>query len=219
MTVAAPCTAASSRASTPSFLPMVALRDNRLAALALRGAGVALLPAACEELAGHLRRGDAESSPLGLWARLAPEDLGAPDLPAVVAHALSGLEPQAVCLAVPVAGLLPDIDGAIAVMGRLRAIGLRLAVDGFGGPSGTLALLRRLPVDAVAVDERVVGRLGSDRGALSMVLAIVSLARGCDLLAITPGVCSLEALRAVTTMGVDLASGPAVGWPEEPATS
>jgi EAL domain-containing protein (putative c-di-GMP-specific phosphodiesterase class I) len=106
----------------------------------------------------------------------------------------------------------------IAIMRRLRALGLRLAMDDFGTGYSSLASLVGLPFDALKIDGSFVPRLDSVEGEV-MVRAVLDLAQALGLKSTVEGVEEQWQLDKLIQLGCDGAQGYLLGRPqEEPAT-
>ncbi|RMH87303.1 MAG: EAL domain-containing protein, partial [Actinomyces sp.] len=99
------------------------------------------------------------------------------DLPALVAALLENhrLEPGRLGLEVTERSLL-DRDAAVTAIGRLRELGVRVAVDDFGTGHSSLGWLKHLPVDTVKIDRAFVAEITSDVRDRALVTAVVELA-------------------------------------------
>jgi diguanylate cyclase (GGDEF)-like protein len=81
-------------------------------------------------------------------------------------------------------------------LGELRKLGLRVALDGFGGGESRLAHLYRLPLDTLKIDESVVAGATSSRDHEAVITAAVALARSRSLRVVAEGV-ETEAQRVL----------------------
>jgi diguanylate cyclase (GGDEF)-like protein len=73
-----------------------------------------------------------------------------------------------------------------AALQALRALGVKVALDGFG--SASLTLLRRLPVDCVKIDGEFVRRAPSDKCDAQIVAAVAVIGRRLGLRVVASGV-------------------------------
>jgi diguanylate cyclase (GGDEF)-like protein len=120
----------------------------------------------------------------------------------------SGLAPRRLCLEVTETALLADVDGARAMLARLRALGVLLAVDDFGVGHASLRHLRQLlPVDVLKIDKSFVDGLVEDHEDAAIVAAVVRLADGLGLECVAEGVEDAEQARSLTAMGCSTAQG------------
>ncbi len=94
---------------------------------------------------------------------LSPRELREPDVTRALARRLEAAGYPATALTLEVTeSALVDERVALARLGELRALGLRLAIDDFGSGYSSLAYLRRLPVSEVKIDRSFVAGLTGD---------------------------------------------------------
>ena len=123
-----------------------------------------------------------------------------------------GLDPARVTLELAEGAALELGDDGLALQ-RLRAAGVRLALDDFGAGWAALAHLERLALDVVKVDPSFVeGATGSPGGARRLS-ALVELVHAYDLRVVAAGVEDEAQLVAVRACGVDLLQGHHLGVP------
>jgi Amt family ammonium transporter len=115
--------------------------------------------------------------------------------------------PGALCIGVPEEWLVDDTGVSAGAMARLREVGVRLAVNGFGRAHASLADLRKLPIDVVRLDPRFAFGLSVDKAGAAIVSAVIGLARALDLRVLADGVEELEHLVALFNLGCDFATG------------
>jgi diguanylate cyclase (GGDEF)-like protein len=126
---------------------------------------------------------DAVSWPgnLKVAVNLSPRQFGSQTLVADVAAALSaaGLEPERLELEITETAMVEDVDTVVAILRRLRDLGIGIAMDDFGTGYSSLSYLRRFPFTKVKIDRSFIGDLGQGRDSDTIVAAIVDL---CDRL-------------------------------------
>jgi len=93
------------------------------------------------------------------------------------------------------------------VLRALQDQGVHIAVDDFGTGYSSLSYLKRLPVEALKVDQSFVDGLGRDAEDTVLATACVSLAHALGLTAIAEGVESPAQLAELRTLGCELAQG------------
>ena len=118
-----------------------------------------------------------------------------------------GVPLNCVCIEVTENAAVENLDMVRKLMNRLRARGLRFALDDFGVGMTSLAQLRDLPVDILKIDGSFVSNIGKDRVNGSMVYAIQNIARLLSMKTVAECVESEEELAHVTALGVDYAQG------------
>ena len=92
--------------------------------------------------------------------------LARPDLPTVVAAVLArhGLAAERLHLEITEGDLMTDLPTTIRTLEQLRALGVQLAIDGFGTGQTSLRYLERLGAHAVKIDRSFVERATEDGG-------------------------------------------------------
>ena len=106
-----------------------------------------------------------------------------------------------------------DRDGAIAVLARLRALGVRVSVDDFGTGHSSLAYLKELPVDEVKIDKAFVQHLATDPRDRAIVRAIIGLAHELGLVVVAEGVENRGTWDVLRRAGCDVIQGYFVSRP------
>jgi EAL domain-containing protein (putative c-di-GMP-specific phosphodiesterase class I) len=134
------------------------------------------------------------------------------------AAAESGDQPVNLILEITERMMLGDAEGTIAVLKELKQLGVKLAVDDFGGGQASLSQLQRFPVDVLKIDPSFVD--GLDRGPEDSALAraIVRLAQVLQLEVVAEGVEREEQLTALVELGCQMGQGFLFARPLDEAT-
>jgi EAL domain-containing protein (putative c-di-GMP-specific phosphodiesterase class I) len=101
----------------------------------------------------------------------------------------------------------------LALFGRLRAAGVRLALDDFGKGYSSLSLLQRMPFDILKLDRDFVRRAPDARDARVILSTLVGLGRSLGLTVIAEGIESKACLDIARRRGVKLGQGFHLGEP------
>jgi diguanylate cyclase (GGDEF)-like protein len=138
-----------------------------------------------------------------------------PDLPAALQEAIAAheLNPDAICLEIPEGAVADAADAVIDALERLKATGVRIALDDFGLGASSLWRLRELPIDAVKLHESFTGTLGSSPEDVSVVAALIDLGHALGLAVVAEGVESESQLEQLRDLGCDGAQGYVIGCP------
>jgi Amt family ammonium transporter len=168
--------------------------------------GAQVLATACRQLAAWDSEGLHD---LSVAVNLSGRQLVQPDLVEVVQDALcaAGIDPKRLWLEITESVLMEDKIAAEAVLGRLHALGVGLAVDDFGTGYSSLIYLRRFPVQQLKLDRAFVSGVARNGEDTAIVKAVIDLAHVLGLEAVAEGVETTEQLAALRAMGCDLGQG------------
>lgn len=125
----------------------------------------------------------------------------------------SGLPPQRLLLEFTETAY--DDDAAVTTdnLARLRAIGVRIAVDDFGTGHSNLARLSRFDVDVLKIDKSFVTRIGMDDKAGTLTAAMLAMSRALHLATVAEGVEYAAQAEWLRRQGCDAAQGYLYGNP------
>lgn len=84
--------------------------------------------------------------------------------------------------------LMQDADRALATMQALRPLGIRFSIDDFGAGYSSLASLKTFPFDRLKMDRSLIEALPSDKTAVAIGLAVISLAQTLKLTVVAEGI-------------------------------
>ena len=119
----------------------------------------------------------------------------------------TGFDPSRLELELTETVLLGNIDTAEAGMLRLKALGVRLALDDFGTSYSSLAYLRRFPFDKLKIDRSFVMSIEKAADAAAIVHAVVSLGRGLGMKVTAEGVETADQHLFLRAAGVHFMQG------------
>ena len=152
---------------------------------------------------------EAGHSGLTISVNLSPVQFQRGNIEAVIAQALaqSGLSAQSLDLEVTESTLVQEAELFIQTLHRLKAMGVAIAIDDFGTGYSNLAYLQRFAIDRIKVDQSFVRQITSQPQSLTLVTAIVQMAKGLGLALTAEGVEDVVARDALTTLGIEHAQG------------
>ncbi|MBN9426693.1 MAG: EAL domain-containing protein [Burkholderiales bacterium] len=104
-------------------------------------------------------------------------------------------------------------ERAIAVIGELRRLGVRVVIDNFGTGYASLSYLKNLPVDGLKIDRAFIQNLPADRGNAAIVQAITTMAAKLGLQAMAEGVETAAELRGLRSLDCDQVQGALISEP------
>lgn len=100
----------------------------------------------------------------------------------------TGFSPRRLEIEITESALVENIAVAQAVIGELRAAGIRVALDDFGTGYSTLTQLLSFRLDKIKIDRSFVSRLNASNDGQVIVRAILGLAKGFGLTTTAEGV-------------------------------
>jgi EAL domain-containing protein (putative c-di-GMP-specific phosphodiesterase class I) len=103
--------------------------------------------------------------------------------------------------------VIQNLDDTISKMRRLKKLGVSFAMDDFGTGYSSLTYLKRLPVDALKIDQSFVRDATHDPNDAEIIRAIVAMARSLNLDVIAEGVETPEQLAFLQGLGCHLYQG------------
>ncbi|MBW8827677.1 MAG: EAL domain-containing protein [Acidobacteria bacterium] len=118
-----------------------------------------------------------------------------------------GLPPSALTFEMTESSIMIDPIRTIALLSRLRQMGIGLAIDDFGTGYASFSHLRRLPVDEIKIDKSFVTHLASDESDAVIVRTIIDLGRNLGLRVVAEGVEDRASLDILAAAGCDVAQG------------
>ena len=172
-----------------------------------------ILNAACKQLVTWSQTSDKAHWLIAV--NVSAKQFRQPDFVQSVQRALqtSGANPARLELELTESQLVDDVEGVIAKMKALKALGLRLSLDDFGTGYSSLSMLKQLPLDMLKIDQSFVRDLLDDRQDASIVRAIVALGASLELEVIAEGVETAAHRDALLALGCKRFQGYFFGRP------
>lgn len=166
-----------------------------------------------------LRRACADAAawekPLRIAVNLSPIQLHNPALPTLVHEVLitTGLSPSRLELEITESALFKDYQRALDNLRRLKALGVRIAMDDFGTGFSSLSTLQSFPFDKIKIDKSFVENIHRHDRATAIVRAVLGLGRSLEIPVVAEGVETEE--QILFLRGEDCAElqGYAIGRP------
>jgi len=140
------------------------------------------------------------------------------ELPAVVDQGLRtwGIEPDSVTLEIAESSMIADAERSVAILTRLEALGVQIALDDFGSGYSSLAHLKRFPIDEIKIDRPFIAGMVEDPGDRAVVRSAIDLAHHFGLRAVAEGVERGDARSELRSFGCDRAQGNLIAPPMLP---
>ena len=125
----------------------------------------------------------------------------------------SGVDPARLLIEITETAALADIQSAEQLLGNIRQLGCRTALDDFGVGFSSFFYLKELPVDVVKIDGSFIQHLARSGDDRIIVKAMAEVARGLGKKTVAEFVEDGESLRMLGELQVDFAQGYFVGRP------
>jgi EAL domain-containing protein (putative c-di-GMP-specific phosphodiesterase class I) len=146
---------------------------------------------------------------------LSPLQLRQSNLADRVAHALaqSGLAPERLELELTESLLLDDRARAQTVLGSIRALKVRLALDDFGVGYSSMDVLRHFPFDKIKLDKTFVDDIEANPQSLAILRAMLAMGRSLSIAVLAEGVETERQLSILQAEGCVKVQGYLTGRP------
>jgi diguanylate cyclase (GGDEF)-like protein/PAS domain S-box-containing protein len=154
-------------------------------------------------------------NPLTVAVNLSPIQFRSGDLVGLVRTVLNetGLPANRLELEVTEGVMLSDHGRALAILRRIKALGVQIAMDDFGSGYSSLSYLQSFPFDKLKIDRSFVANLGRNTQSAAIIRAVIGLGRGLQLPIIAEGVETEEQLAFLTRESCDAIQGYLLGYP------
>ena len=151
---------------------------------------------ACREAAGWPEE-------VKVAVNLSPAQFKSPALFDSIISALenSGLSPERLELEITESVLLHDCEATLALLHKLRDLGVRTAMDDFGTGYSSLSYLRSFPFDKIKIDRSFIRDLNESADSLAIVRAMASLGASLGMATTAEGVETKAQLDQIREQG------------------
>ena len=167
-----------------------------------------ILREACREAASW-------PNPLRIAVNLSPAQFMHGDLVSLVHSILfeTGLAANRLELEITEGVLIEDMERGLALLRRLKALGVHIAMDDFGSGYSSLTYLQAFPFDKIKIDRTFVMNLGRNPQSAAIVRAVISLGLGLDMPVMAEGVETQEQLDFLRKANCCWVQGYFIGKP------
>ncbi len=142
-----------------------------------------VMRAACAEAATW-------KNPLRIAVNVAPQQLSDPRLPQIVHEILlqTGLPASRLEIEITESGIIADHQHALHAIRRLKALGIKVAMDDYGTGYSSLSTLQSFPFDKIKIDRAFVDGVVTNKQSAAIVRSTLILAASLDIPVLAEGV-------------------------------
>ncbi|MEH2350534.1 MAG: EAL domain-containing response regulator [Nostoc sp.] len=101
---------------------------------------------------------------------------------------INNLEPDDLELELTETMIMQDVNSAIATMGKLQSLGIKIAIDDFGTGYSSLIYLKNLPINTLKIDRYFIHNVAKDPQKSAITKALIQMAHNLNLNVIAEGV-------------------------------
>lgn len=147
--------------------------------------------------------------PLTVAVNVSPVQMRSPNLLPVIVNALAetGLDPARFEVEITEGVLLHDSEANMAILHRMRDLGIKVALDDFGTGYSSLNHLRTFPFDKIKIDRSFVSDIEQREDCRAIVSAVIGLAHNLGMVTLAEGVEDAIQLEELRREGCSMVQG------------
>ena len=128
----------------------------------------------------------------------------------------SNLQPKNLEIEITESIMIDSIDKALEVIGEIKDMGIKIAIDDVGTGYSSLSYLNKFPADLLKVDKSFIDEMNASESSRQYVATIISIGHIMNLDVISEGVEEPEQLETLKEIGCDFIQGFIWGKPLPP---
>lgn len=170
--------------------------------------GIQLLRRACRQLAAW-QASIPNARDIRMMVNLSRRQLVETGFSSRVAEVIreTAVDASRIGLEITETSVLHDLEGAIAVLQRLRDLGAKVLLDDFGSGYSAISYLDRMPLTGMKIERSFIVRALSDARHAAMLRAMVTMALAFELDVVAEGVETRDGLALVRSLGITRVQG------------
>jgi len=147
-----------------------------------------------------------------LAVNFSPRQLQQEDLPQTIRMALAASNRDPSCLELEITenALIGNSSTTREILSQIRALGVGIAIDGFGTGFSSLSYITRFRVDRIKIDQLFVQNCVTDKNSEAVTRVIIAMAHGLNIPVVAEGVETAAQYGFVEIAECDTAQG---NWP------
>ncbi len=120
---------------------------------------------------------------------------------------LTGLDGASIKLEITESVAMKDVETTIAILLKLRSLGIRLSIDDFGTGYSSLSYLHRFPANTLKVDRSFVKHMGETEEDMAIVQTIIMLGHALGMDVVAEGVETVAQQEKLQMLGCEYGQG------------
>jgi EAL domain-containing protein (putative c-di-GMP-specific phosphodiesterase class I) len=129
------------------------------------------------------------------------------------------VSPRNLKLEITESSVMSDTKASLAVLRRIRDMGMQLHIDDFGTGYSSLSCLQNFPLTGLKIDREFVKEITNRPDQAAIIKTIINLAHTLNIPLVAEGVETPEQTRTLQAMGCDQAQGFLFAKPLDPAAA
>jgi EAL domain-containing protein (putative c-di-GMP-specific phosphodiesterase class I) len=117
------------------------------------------------------------------------------------------LDPTLLELEITESMMMHNPDKTVQILGGLKSMGIRIAIDDFGIGYSSLSHLKKFPIDTVKIDRSFIQDVPGDRADEAITEAIIAMGKSLKIKVVAEGVETMEQLQFLARNGCDEIQG------------
>lgn len=126
----------------------------------------------------------------------------------------SNVNPERICFEITETAAISNMACALSFMAKMKALGIRFALDDFGSGASSFGYLKSLPVDYLKIDGSLVKNMLTEPVDSAIIESIHEIAQMLGMKTIAEFVENSDIRLALADIGVDFVQGYGIGKPE-----
>lgn len=152
---------------------------------------------------------------IAVSVNLSAQDLISPEFVEIIDQTLRtwNVPADRLVLEITEGSMIEDVEKVMAVLGRLKEVGVEISIDDFGTGYSSLAYLKRLPLDELKIDQVFIKQMLKESQDERIVRTIIDLAHNLQLRVVAEGVEDEATQEALKVLGCDVIQGYCLSRP------
>lgn len=109
--------------------------------------------------------------------------------------------------------LMEQIDHAVELLDKIKALGISVTIDDFGTGYSSLNYLKRLPIDTLKIDKAFISEIPYDKDDMEISAAVIAMSHKMGLQVVAEGVSTKAHWEFLEQNNCDIAQGYLLGKP------